>query len=170
MNTNNVQRTIVSSIAATLLLAMATPTLATPYACDITNAAGVVSFRLNENADNVKVISSGGAVTNNLGPGVKGLTVTNLGIGSGVIKVMVTRSVPLGYTQITTDLLQDGSGTYLNKFEQPRGIVVNKNPATPSFGRIYVANGRDGTTGAPASRHTFDGIYMINSDDTVAVD
>src|SRR4051812_8703116 len=94
MNSNNVQRTIVSSIAATLLLATATPTLATPYASDITNAAGVVSFRLNENADNVKVISSGGAVTNNLGPGVKGLTITNLGIGSGVIKVMVTRSVP----------------------------------------------------------------------------
>src|SRR4051794_3863820 len=123
MNTNNMQRTIVSSIAATLLLAMATPTLATPYACDITNASGFVSFRLNENADNVKVISSGGAVTNNLGPGVKGLTVTNLGIGSGVIKVMVTRSAPLGYTQSSTDLSTNADGIYVNKFEQPRGVV-----------------------------------------------
>src|ERR1051325_4934687 len=110
MNSNNVQRSLVSSIAAVILLATANSTLATPYACDITNTAGVVSFRLNENADNVKVISSGGAVTNNLGPGVKGLTVTNLGIGSGVIKVMVTRSVPLGYTQSSTDVFQDGSG------------------------------------------------------------
>lgn len=170
MKNNNAQRTIVSSIAAIILVAVADSASATPYACDITNAAGVVSFRLNENADNVKVISGGGAVTNDLGPGVKGLTVTNLGIASGVIKVMVTRSAPLGYTQTSVDLFQDGNGIYVNKFEQARGIVVNKNPATASFGRIYIANGRDGTTGAPASRHTFDGIYMINSDDTVALD
>jgi hypothetical protein len=170
MNSNTPQKTILSLFATTGLLAMATPALATPYACDITNAAGVVSFRLNENADNVKIISSGGAVTNDLGPGIKGLTVTNLGIASGVIKVMVTRSAPLGYTQLTTDLFQDANGIYVNKFEQARGIVVNKNPATPNFGRIYIANGRDGTTGAPASRHTFDGVYMINSDDSVALD
>src|SRR5882724_9867492 len=170
MKSNTAKKTILSSIATICVLAFARSTSATPYACDVTNAAGTVSFRLNENADDVKIISSGGAVTNDLGPGVKGLTVTNLPIGSGVIKVMVTRSAPLGYTQITTDLFQDVNSIYINKFEQPRGIVVNKNPATPSFGRIYVANGRDGTTGTPASRHTFDGIYMINSDDSVALD
>jgi hypothetical protein len=170
MKSNKIQKAVIPSIAAIALLALAQPASATPYACDITNAAGVVSFRLNENADDVKIISNGGAVTNDLGPGVKGLTVTNLGIAAGVIKVMVTRSAPLGYTQITTDLFTNADGIYLNKFEQPRGIVVNKNPATPSFGRIYIANGRDGTTGTPASRHTLDGIYMINSDDTVALD
>jgi hypothetical protein len=170
MNSYTSQRTLLSAIAALGLLASATSAIATPYACDITNSAGTVSFRLNENADNVKVISSGGAVTNDLGPGFKGLTVTNLGIAAGVIKVMVTRSAPLGYTQSTTDLLQDPNGIYVNKFEQARGIVVNKSPASSSFGRIYIANGRDGTTGSPALRHTFDGIYMINSDDTVALD
>lgn len=170
MNSNIPKKTLLASIATIALLTLANSASATPYACDVTNAAGIVSFRLNENADNVKIISGGGAVTNDLGPGVKGLTVTNLGIAGGVIKVMVTRSAPLGYSQITTDLFQDANGIYVNKFEQPRGIVVNKNPATPSFGRIYIANGRDGTTGAPASRHTFDGIYMINSDDSVALD
>src|SRR5689334_18827058 len=57
--------------AATLgLLILATSTRATPYACDITNNnAGVVSFRLNENADNVRIIH--GSVTNDLGPGLK---------------------------------------------------------------------------------------------------
>jgi len=170
MKSNTAQIIIRSTLAAIGLLVSASSAMATPYACDITNAAGVVSFRVNENADDVKVISSGGAVTNDLGPRVKGLTVTNLGIASGVIKVMVTRSAPLGYTQITTDLFQDANGIYVNKFEQPRGIVVNRNPATPSFGRIYIANGQDATTGTPASRHTFDGVYMINSDDTVALD
>src|SRR5882672_8747545 len=142
MNTNHIKRNIVSLITGLGLLALAGTTWATPYACDITNAAGTVSFRLNENADNVKVISSAGAVTNDLGPGVKGLTVTNLGIAGGNIKVMVTRSAPAGYTQTTTDLFQDGNGVYVNKFEQPRGIAVNRNPATISFGRVYIANGR----------------------------
>jgi len=141
---------------------------ATPYASDITNNAGVVSFRLNENADNVKVIR--GTVTNDLGLGIKGLTVTNLGIASGVIKVMVTRSAPAGYTQTSADGFQD-NGVYVNKFEQARGIVVNKNPASPAFGRIYVANARgQRDTAAPYIRTTYQGVYLINSDDTVALD
>jgi hypothetical protein len=166
MKSNKIQRT---SIIALVVLALSRSAFATPYACDVTNAAGVVSFRLNENADNVKIISSGGAVTNNLGAGVKGLTVTNLGIAAGVIKVMVTRSVPAGYTLASDDALQD-NGVYVNKFEQGRGIVVNKNPASPTFGRIYVANARgQANTGNPV-RTCYQGIYMINSDDTVALD
>src|SRR6478672_971383 len=148
-------------------LSMAGMAWATPYACDVTNSGGVVSFRLNENADNVRVIF--GATTNDLGPGLKGLTVTNLGIGAGTVKIMVMRSAPPGYTQSSVDMIQD-NGIYLNKLEQARGVTVNKNPATPSFGRIYIANGRSGTTTPPASRNTKDGIYMFNSDDTVALD
>lgn len=169
MKSNTAQTIIRSTLATIGLLVSANSTLATPYACDITNAAGTVSFRLNENADNVKIISSGGAVTNDLGPGVKGLTVTNLGIAAGVIKVMVTRSVPAGYT-LTSDDAFLNNGVYVNKFEQGRGIVVNKNPASPTFGRIYVANARgQANTGNPV-RTTYQGIYMINSDDTVALD
>jgi hypothetical protein len=167
---NKGPRTLVSLITAAGALALAGSALAVPYACDITNSAGTVSFRLNEAADNVKVISSGGAVTNDLGPGLKGLTVTNLGVAPGVIKIMVTRSAPLGYTQTSVDLLQDTNSIYVNKFEHPRGVVVDKNPASPSFGRIYVANARVGTTSTGATRTTIDGIYMINSDDTVALD
>jgi len=172
MNSNTVQRTILSTIAAISLLASASSALATPYACDVTNNAGTVSFRLNENADNVKIISSNGAITNDLGAGFKGLTVTNLPIGSGLIKVMVTRFAPLAYTLISDDRFIDTNhgDVYVNKFEQPRGIVVNKNPASPSFGRIYVANGRGQANTADPVRTTYQGIYMINSDDTVALD
>ena len=162
------------SLMAAVLLASSIQTQATPYASDVTNSAGAVSFRLNENADNVRIISSSGAITNDLGPGAKGLTVTNLGVAAGTIKVMVTRSAAPGYVQISSDSTQDGGGVYINKFEQPRGIVVNKNPATPSFGRIYVSNSRQANTSTPAAaplvRTTYEGIYMFNSDDTVALD
>lgn len=156
-------------IAAISLLALAIPARAVPYASDLTNSAGVVSFRLNENADNVKIISSGGTITNDIGPGLKGVTVTNLGVAAGTIKVMVSRSVAVGYTQSSVDLFQE-AGIYINKFEQARSIVVNKNPATPSFGRIYICNTREDDVTVGASRHTYEGIYMLNSDDTVALD
>ncbi len=143
---------------------------AAPYACDLTNNAGVLSFRLNENADNVTVISDGGGVTNNLGPGLKGLTVTNLGLAGGVFQVIVSRTATVGYTQISSDGFQE-NGVYVNKFEQPRGIVINKNPTTPSFGRIFVANGRgEAPTSGTYVRTTYQGIYALNSDDTVALD
>jgi len=170
MNYNKRARKVIPLLTTLGLLAITRSTQAVPYGCDVTNNAGVVSFRLNENADNVKIISSSGAVTNDLGPGVKGLTVTNLGVAAGVIKVMVTRSVAPGYTQATVDLYQNSNGTYVNKFEQPRGVVVNNSPSSPSFGRIYISNGQDATTGSPALRHTYDGIYMLNSDDSVALD
>src|SRR5436190_19066151 len=165
----NSPRTIAISIVTLGLFALAGSTRATPYACDITNSAGTVSFRLNENADNVKVISNGGAVTNDIGPGIKGLTVTNLGVAAGTVKIMVTRSAPAGYTQSSSDSFQDGTGAFVNKFFLARGVVVDKNPASPVFGRIYVANARAGTTGSPA-RANGDGIYLINSDDTSALD
>ncbi len=142
---------------------------AAPYACDLTNAAGIVSFRLNENADNVKVISGGGTVTNDLGPGLKGLTVTNLGVAAGTIQVVVARSAASGYLRTSDDGYQE-NGIYVNKFEQPRGIAVNKNPASHAFGRVYIANTRVGATAGTYARQNLEGIYMINSDDSIALD
>lgn len=170
-NKNMLTHVVKSGLALALGLSFVAATAtAVPYACDVTNNAGVVSFRLNEAADNVKIISNGGAATNDLGPGVKGLTVTNLGVAAGHIKVVVLRSAPAGYTQTSSDGFQD-NGVYVNKFEQARGLAVDKNPASPSFGRIYVANARgQADTAAPYVRTTYQGIYMINSDDTVALD
>ncbi len=163
---NHVPASPKALLVAAALLGIATASFAAPYACDLTNNSGVISFRLNENADNVKIISNGGATTNDLGAGVKGLTVTNLGI-SGVFQVIVTRSVASGYTLASSDSFQD-NGIYVNKYEQARGIAVNKNPATPSFGRIFIADSRQSTTTSPV-RTNYQGIYLINSDDTVAL-
>jgi hypothetical protein len=162
-------KTAVRCAVITALFAVVTGGQAAPYATDLTNSAGVVSFRLNEAADNVKIISSSGTVTNDLGGRARGLHVENLGVAVGTIKVQVTRSVTPGYTQSSTDGFQD-QGIYVNKFEHPRGVVVDKNPASPSFGRIYVACGRQGNTGGSFVRTTFDGIYMLNADNTIALD
>lgn len=169
MNCKNTHQSCTLALTALVFLAAVKSVQAAPYATAITNAAGTVSFRLNENADNVKIISSGGAITNDLGPGLKGLTITNLGIAAGSIKVMVTRSAAAGYTQSSSDSFQD-NGIYVNKFEHPRGVVVDKNPASPSFGRIYVSCARQGTTAGSFVRTTFDGIYLLNADNTVALD
>ncbi|MDB6027727.1 MAG: Calx-beta domain protein [Verrucomicrobiales bacterium] len=144
-------------------------TNAAPYACDLTNNAGVISFRLNEDAQNVKIITA--TSTNDLGALPKGVTTTaNLGI-VGVYKVAVTRSAAAGYALSSNDSATNSNGVFVNRFFFPRGVVVNKNPATPSFGRIYVANAKAGTTTTSGNaRLTDDGIFALNSDDTVALD
>src|SRR3954471_229997 len=85
----NMKKLLISTLVTLGCLSMAGMAWATPYACDVTNSSGIVSFRLNESADNVRVIF--GATTNDLGPGLKGLTATNLGIGAGTVKIMVMR-------------------------------------------------------------------------------
>ena len=48
-------------------------------------------------------------------------------------------------------------------------MAVNRNPASPYFGRIYVAEGQGGTTSVPGARTTTDGIYLLNPDLTDGV-
>ncbi len=156
-------------VGALLLWCAAPQTPAVPYATCVTNQGGTVSFRLNEAADNVKIISSNGTVTNDLGAGVKGLTVINLGLAAGDIRVMVTRSAAAGYTQSSDDAYQD-NGVYVNKYEHPRGVVVDRNPASPAFGRIYIANARGNAATENPVRNVYQGIYMLNADNTVALD
>src|SRR6187551_1745376 len=113
---------------ASLLMAAFVPTQtqAAPYATDLTNNAGVISFRLNQTNAQVEVIYNGGGSVINLGPLPKGLIVTNLGI-SGSFQVRVIGVAPAGYVRISDDGFQN-NGVYANKFEHPRGIAINKNP------------------------------------------
>ncbi|MDQ6631565.1 MAG: hypothetical protein M3Y82_07380 [Verrucomicrobiota bacterium] len=149
-------------LIATLLNGLSSVALASPYATSLTNNAGAISFILNESADSVKIISNNGATTNNLGALPKGTASTNLGV-SGVFKVVVTKSAPAIYTQTSVDT------NSLVTFNSPRGVTVNQNPASPYFGRIYVANSADGSTTGPGGRPVGDGIYLLNADQTDAV-
>lgn len=167
--TNVFHRRASASEAALLLLlaaGLAQPLAlhAVPYASGLTNAGGTISFRLNEAADNVRIISNGGAVTNDLGARAAGLHTENLGI-TGAFSVVVSKAAPPGYLTASAPnratVLQISTDNNLVRFNQPRGLAVNTDPASPYFGRVYVANSAAGTAG---TRTVGDGIYILNSD------
>src|SRR2546422_5387369 len=139
----------------TLIAALAISTLsanvarATSYASNLTNNSGVVAFRLNDAADTVRVIGNASTLTNDLGPLPRGLTVTNLsgsGMTGGVFQVIVSK-VGSGVPGLI------GSSV---AFNSPRGVAVNVRPASPNFGRVYVANSAAGTKG--------DGLFLFGAD------
>src|SRR5262245_6654364 len=135
---------------------------ATPYATSLTNDAGTISFRLNESADNVKVISNGGATTNDLGALSAGLHTFALGI-STPYQIVVFKVSPPGFvTPVAPNqggVIQISTDTNLVRFNNPRGVTVNTDPASPYFGRVYVSN----TSATNAPRALGDGIYILNA-------
>ncbi len=149
--------------------------LAVPYASSLTNLNGLLSFRLNEAAENVKIISSDGATTNDLGTVPAGLNHFALSI-TGKFQVVVHKFSPIGFrTPIAPNrgaVLQISPDTNTTRFFSPRGLAVNNNPASPHFGRIYVANATSGTvtnTLFGPARSVGDGIYALNPDFTDAL-
>jgi hypothetical protein len=165
-------RLIAIAAVAALAAVFSIPSLqATPYATSLTNNAGIISFRLNERASSVAVVYTnltGDTVITNLGTEAAGLVVTNLSI-PGNFTVAVTNSANAGYLggatlQISNDST-NGTSTNTMRFNAPRGVAVNRDPASPYFGRIYVANALIGT----ATRALKDGIYLLNSDYSDAV-
>lgn len=149
MKSKRILQTLPVTLSALGLLAFAAWTHATPYATSLTNDNGTVSFRLNESADSVTVIGNAGTLTNNLGALGSGLVVSNLtgsGMTGGVFRVVVSK---------TGDGVIRTNGPAV-AFNQARGVAVNRNPASPYFGRIYVANATNGIKG--------DGIFIFNSD------
>src|SRR5882672_6028868 len=140
-------RTLFAAILALFVASGAA--IANPYASSVTNNAGTVSFRLNEAADVVFIIGNAGTLVTNIGAKTAGLTVTNLaakGLTNGTIQVDVRKNGCNTVVQV--------GGTVTNN--SPRGVAVNRNPASPYFGRVYVANSANGTVG--------DGILIYNSD------
>jgi hypothetical protein len=145
---------------------------ATPYASSITNTGSTISFRLNESADSVKIISNGGATTNDLGARPFGLTVTNLTI-TGTFYIEVSKGPSLGYLNGVTNQISADTNVLL-RFNAPRGVAVNRNPASPYFGRIYVSNADTGSLAAAApfpARNLVngDGLFVLNGDFTDAL-
>ncbi|HOW69668.1 MAG TPA: FlgD immunoglobulin-like domain containing protein [Phycisphaerae bacterium] len=63
-----------------------------------------------------------------------------------------------------------GPSTEQTSFYSPRGVDVNKDPASKYYGRVYVAESIGGTTTeAVVNRTTQDGVYILNADATDAV-
>jgi hypothetical protein len=148
---------------------------AVPYASGLSNHNGAISFRLNEAADNVKIVSANGTITNDLGALPSGWNSFALEI-TGSFQVVVFRAGPAGFlTPIAPHrgaVLQISPGGPATRFFSPRGVAVNTHPASPHFGRIYVGNATSGTvsngfSGSP--RTVGDGIYVLNPDFTDAL-
>jgi len=164
MNKSPKPRIIVPLLAAAIAVLSIGRANATPYASGITNNGGNVSFILNENADNVKIIFDGGGLgnTNDLGALTKGLQSFSLGVHTSY-QIHVTKSTVVGWTKISDD------ATTGNRYFSPGGIAVNLNPADLGrFGRIYVVENVGGTTsttppGAPF-RTVSEGVFVVNAD------
>lgn len=167
MNQSKIRMTLRLAAAVLATAFSMQPLQAAPYATSLTNNAGVISFRLNESANAVAVIFTnltGSTVISNLGPKTIGLTVTNLSV-PGNFTISVTNSANPGYVSGTTlQISNDGTNGFSTntlRFNAPRGIAINQNPASPYFGRIYVANSVVGsTTRGPLG----DGIFVLNAD------
>ena len=161
---------------AVLTVLSSTRLSAVPYASNLTNAQGIVSFRLNAGADRVWIVYDGGLSTNQLGRLQAGLHQVELP-STGPFQVVVFKVSPLSYATFRgsnqIDALQISSDTNQNaRFFSPRGIAVNTDPTSPWFGRVYVANSEAGTVTNNAfgpERTTLDGMYALNSDLSDAV-
>jgi hypothetical protein len=149
---------------------------ATPYAAGVSNNAGTVSWHLNESVTNGVVavlfnVSAGSyAASNYLG-----------GTQAQPVNAGPQPAFSLGsYTNFQIYVLNVGTGTPhqispnpgttspdspLVDFYGPRGVGVNRNPSSPYFGTIYVANS---SPNADSVRSCGKGIYALNADFTDA--
>ncbi len=135
-------------IAVLAILTFAGAAQATPYASCITNSGtgGTnVSFYLNESGGNVTITYEDGTTNVNW----NGVT-TGTNVPAGVTNFSLA-----GHTSYTLTVFKIGTGapSVIKSFGAgtPRGVDVNKNPASPYFGRVYLVNG--GT-----------GVFLLNSD------
>lgn len=150
---------LAGAVFAALILIVNPLANATPYASGVRVDAGVVSFILNESADNVTVVLDGGASTQNLGARAAGTHTFNLGAATS-FEIVVKKDGSPGYLHGALNQISSDSNI-LNRFTSQRGVAVNKNPASPLFGRIYVSVSAAGTAG---TRSLGDGVYVLNAD------
>ncbi|HTD87775.1 MAG TPA: Calx-beta domain-containing protein [Candidatus Binatia bacterium] len=148
----------VGALVAALALIVNPLANATPYASAVQNNAGVVSFTLNESADNVTVVFDGGASTQDLGVQSKGTHSFNMGTATS-FEIVVKK------TAADWELISNDTNRFM-LFNSGRGVAVNMQPSSTYFGRIYVANSASGTA---SGRSVGDGIYILNADQTDAL-
>ncbi len=134
-----------------------------------------ISFILNENADNgvgVEIYNSSNVLvrTITITTGLKGLNSvewdgkdesgTLLPNDSYSIKVTASDDGYTSWTKISTDTM--------TVIYSPKGIAINRNPNSPSFGVVYISNGTAGTSANAGAFYNQDGFYKYHaSQDTI---
>ncbi len=134
--------------------------LAVPYASGVRNMGGTNwEFVLNEAADIVTITRDGG----------NPLVINNATVGRHTFDMMsftnfeiaVSKAAPAAWTE-----LSDPANLF-TRFERPTGLAVNKNPSSPYFGTVYVAQATNLSTavaGAIPARTLGEGIYSLSAD------
>ena len=135
MNTLLIRPTLRGLVLALAVTALSSYVArAVPYASCITNNTGSVSFYLNENADDVKIVFDGGGVgkTNDLGAKTKGLQAGAFSMtGHTSYQIQVMRNAPVGW------VLSSSDSNLMCVFNSPRGVAVSQVSSNlSSFGRI----------------------------------
>lgn len=176
---------------AVIALLSAGVAFANPYASQLKAPAktGVgndvtISYFLNQEAGSVEV-----NIYNNTPALVRTLDVTEAvasarpGTATGANSVVWDTAdesgtdLPAGaytYEIVAADTIGFATWTQLSGDEphnttySPRGVDINKNPASPYFGRVYIANRTAGTSTNPGGFPMFKGVYMYNPDLTFA--
>lgn len=146
-------------LVAIVVLALSPAAMAVPYASGISQSGSVVSFILNQNAYTVEAILGGGAQTLSLGT-TAGQLSFDLGAYS-TYQIRVVGNTAPGWTQY----IPDGGASDRN-FYTPTGVSIDKNPASPNFGKVFVSNATSATTAA--GRNTPEGIYALRADGVAA--
>jgi hypothetical protein len=169
-------RLLTVCVAAATIAALAVPSLATPYASNVTKTGTTVSFILNENTDSLKYTINGGAPVS-IANTTKGTKTFNLTSATDKFSIIADKTAAAGYsipdgTQNTSlaipsnqgglSLLSDDASPF-SMYNAPRGVGVSNNPNSGTFGTVYISNGAAGTVG---TRNIGDGLYALNADQT----
>lgn len=146
-------------LCAALLLRQSLP--ATPYAAALQIAPGNVSFVLNEQADEVLIVSANGqGVSLGCSPCEPGPY--SAPYSGDSFEIVVRKNSSLGWLRGVTNQISSASNASLS-FVHPRGIAVNRNPVAGSnhFGRIYVSVALPGTN-TLTGRVLAEGIFVLD--------
>lgn len=147
-------RSSTSGLALALgITLLASTAHAAPYASQVTKSGNTVSFILNQAAQGLVVLRDGAnPVFPGTTPGLLSFDMT----GFTTYSIVVTGNT----AKVWTNFIPNGAD---RSFYVPRGVAINKNPASTNFGKVYVSEARGGTPAANL-RTTTDGIYVLRAD------
>ena len=121
---------------------------ATPYASEVTNSGGTVSYYLNQGASDVTVVIDG--VSHDMGSQGAGQQSFSLGSGTNYQIIVNNLDTNSGYNTFTAapnfsqgNVATGGDDTIAALFSLNgmRSVAINQDPKSPYFGRIYLAQG-----------------------------
>ncbi|OQB94411.1 MAG: hypothetical protein BWX84_00193 [Verrucomicrobia bacterium ADurb.Bin118] len=151
------KRFALGGVAAVLgLLCLVSTVQAVPYASGVVRNGNTVTFILNQDAEGLVVLRDGG---NPVYPGTTAGELSFDMTGYTSYQIIVTGNTAAAWTKY----IPNG---YDRSFYIPLGVSIDKNPASPNFGKVYVSNAGPGTTtgGGNFQRNTPRGIYVLRAD------